>query len=79
MVLYEFDRELYERDLIANTRENLRDEVRAEVEARNLLDNITNLQQNLHLSLEEALKALGKTMDDYNRAQIVIQEQENKA
>lgn len=106
MVLYEFDRELYERDLIANTREDLREEVRAEVikevraevaeeirtevaeevraevaeevrveaEMRSVLENIQALQRNMNLSLEEALKALGKTMDDYNKAQTVIGE-----
>ena len=41
---------------------------RQEGEANNLLDNIINLQKNMQLSLEAALQALGKTMEDYNKA-----------
>ena len=46
----------------------LYDDGRQEGEAYNLLDNIINLQKNMHLSLEAALQALGKTMEDYNKA-----------
>lgn len=41
---------------------------RQEGEASNFLDNIINLQKNMQLSLEAALQALGKTMEDYNKA-----------
>ncbi len=40
---------------------------RQEGEACTLLENIVNLQKNMQLSLEAALEALGKTMEDYNK------------
>ncbi len=40
----------------------------AKGESKNFLENLANLQKNLHLSLEDALSALGKTMKDYEEA-----------
>lgn len=40
----------------------------ARVEIRNMLESVQAVQQNMNLSLEGMLKALGKTMEDYNKA-----------
>ena len=59
-----FDRELYE--------QGLREEGEARGEGKTLLENVENLQKNLKLSLEEALNAIGKTMEDYENARNVL-------
>ena len=68
LALTTFDRELYEQGL----REEGEARGKAIGEGKNLLQNITNLQNNLNLSLEEALNAIGKTMEDYEKARNVL-------
>ena len=64
LALTTFDRELYE--------QGLREEGEAIGEARGegkkLLESVANLQKNLHLSLEDALGAIGATITDYEKA-----------
>lgn len=43
-------------------------------EAISLLHSIENLQKNLKLSLEDALHAIGKTMEDYEKAQQLLEQ-----
>jgi hypothetical protein len=64
LALTTFDRELYE--------QGLREEGEligvARGEGKKLLESVANLQKNLHLSLEDALYAIGTTMGDYEKA-----------
>ena len=68
MALTTFDRELYE--------QGLREEGEligvARGEGKKLLESVANLQKNLHLSLEDALYAIGTTMGDYEKAKELL-------
>ena len=48
------------------------EEVAEEGEARSFLESIANLQKNLQLSLEDALRAIGKTIEDYEKAKMLV-------
>lgn len=68
LALTTFDRELYE--------QGLREEGEligvARGEGKKLLESVVNLQKKLHLSLEDALCAIGATMEDYEKAKELI-------
>ena len=64
LALTTFDRELYE--------QGLREEGEVIGEGKKLLESVENLQKNLHLSLEEALNAIGTTMRDYEKAKELL-------
>lgn len=68
LALTTFDRELYEQGL----REEGESIGEARGEGKSLLESVNNLQKNLKLSLEEALNALGKTMQDYEKAKELL-------
>ena len=44
----------------------------AEGKAKSLLENIANLQKNMEWSLDDALKAIGKTAEDYEKAKMFV-------
>ena len=68
LALTTFDRELYE--------QGLREEGEAIGEARGegkkLLESVANLQKNLHISLEDALSAIGASVADYEKAKELL-------
>lgn len=64
LALTTFDRELYE--------QGLREEGESIGEGKKLLESVANLQKNLHLSLEDALCAIGATMEDYEKAKELL-------
>ena len=68
LALTTFDRELYEQGL-REEGETI-GEVRGE--GKSLLESVGNLQKNLKLSVEEALNALGKTIEDYEKAKELL-------
>lgn len=47
-------------------------EGRREGEATNFLQMLENLQKNMEFSLESALAALGKTLEDYENAKAIL-------
>ena len=44
--------------------------------ASTLLDNISNLQENMSCSLEQALSFIGKTMSDYKKAKQLLEQEQ---
>ena len=72
MALTTFDRELYEQGLREEGESIGEARGEARGEGKSLLESVNNLQKNLKLSLEEALNALGKTMQDYEKAKELL-------
>lgn len=68
LALTTFDRELYEQGL----REEGETRGKKLGEGKTLLEIVESLQKNLDMSLDEALKAIGKTMEDYEKAKNVL-------
>ena len=72
LALTTFDRELYEQGLREEGESIGEARGEARGEGKSLLESVNNLQKNLKLSLEEALNALGKTMQDYEKAKELL-------
>lgn len=60
--------------IVEKTEKRVTEEVTTKVTAEELLKSVTNLMENLNLSLEKACEALGKTVEEYNNAKQFIKQ-----